>query len=175
MINHHTVDEKVLNNLFSTLSRPDELKEQWQKYETEIQNNDASQEILSKIRDTEKRKENIVSAIGAGVLDFADAKAQIDSIKIELAELNNLLDEQKKTTQEPDWESLLIDKNDFKLMDFIDQRKAIENAITSITLYNTYAVITYPFPRTKSGSCDARINLARGERYKLKNQNRTRR
>lgn len=175
MIDHNTVDEKVMKNIFSTLSNTDKLKDQWKQYETKTKQNDASQVILEQILETEKKKDNIVAAIAAGVLEFGDAKAQIDTIKTELAEFNNQLDKQEKTSKEPDWEKLFIDKKAFELLPFAGQRKAVENIISSITLYNTYAVINYPFPRTNSGSYEARINISRGKKYKLKRINRTRR
>ncbi|MBU1233287.1 MAG: recombinase family protein [Proteobacteria bacterium] len=174
MIAHTTVDDKVLRNIFSTFDQGEELKKYWQQFGAGTKHDDTSQEILTQIKTAEKKKENIVSAIAAGVIDFSDAKGQIDTIKHELIDLNNQLDSQANAPKEPDWESITFTPEEFKLIDFHDKRKAIQGVITSITLYNTYAIINYPFPRTKTGSHEARINLARGKMYKLKNQNRTR-
>lgn len=175
MIAHQTVDEKVLKNLFSTIANASTLKEYWQDYEKTTQDDNSSQEINRQIKEAEQKKDNLVSAIAAGVIEFGDAKGQIDKIKNELAKLNNQFDNQETPTPEPDWKTMqMLHREEFNNLPFDEQRKAIEAVITSITLYNTYAIINYPFPRTKNGSFEARINIARGNKYKLKSQNRTR-
>lgn len=162
MIAHTTVDDKILQNIFSTISNVPLLKKYWIDYEAGKQVSSSINDIKMKITEAEKKKENIVAAIAAGVLDFSDAKGQIDAIKHELTELHNQLDNHDTPATEPDWKAMQIfTRTEFDNLPFCEKRKAIEAVITSITLYNTYAIINYPFPRTKSGSYEARINLAR--------------
>ena len=108
-----------------------------------------------------------MNAIAEGLIDFSDAKEQMKNIKFAIFELQdklNLLT--NKVIKEPDWDTFQITQEQFEILSFGEQREVIRSAIESIILNNSYAIIKYTFPRSKSGSYEARINLARGNQQK---------
>ena len=116
-----------------------------------------------------------MSAIADGIIDFGDAKDQIEAVKREILRLQEALDQiDKSMTEEPDWSALSITPEEYCNLSFDDQRQVIKSSIQSITLYTTYALLKYRFPRTKSGGYEARINLSRGSNNRPKTRKRTR-
>jgi DNA invertase Pin-like site-specific DNA recombinase len=174
MINHQTVNEKVVKNMLSTLGQGDLLSTWWREAQLAKKQNTSAGEILVKIRHEETKKKNLVDAIASGLIDFSDAKTQMEDIKGNLARLQDFLDQiETSNVDEPDWESIKCTREEFEVLSLDEQRDVIRSAIGSITLYNTYAIIKYLFPRSKAGSYEARINLARGTDGKVKNKKRT--
>lgn len=175
MINHQTVNEKVLKNLFFTLANGDRLREWWFESRKTINLGDKAAKINTSIKREEQKKTNLVNAIAEGLIEFSDAKEQMKNIKFAIFELQDKLDIlTNKVTEEPDWDALQITKEKFETLSFSERREMIKSAIESITLNSTYAIIKYMFPRSKSGSYESRINLERGNQKKPRLLKRTR-
>lgn len=175
MINHQTVNEKVIKNLLSTLAQGELLSDWWNAAQVSLQKNTNTSDTIAEIREQESKKKNLVDAIASGLIEFADAKTQMENIKGNLARLQADLDQAETSKQdEPEWESIRCTREEFEILAFDEQRDIIRSAIASITIYKTYAIVKYLFPRTKSGSYEARINLARGTDGRVKTKKRTR-
>jgi len=175
MIDHKTVNEKVIRNLLSTLAQGELLRSWWKDAQEANVHNDNSAETIAEIKKEELKKQNLVAAIAEGLLEFSDAKKQMEIIKSKMITLQDRLDQQAaKPEQEPEWDALQITADEFEELTNLEQREVITNTITAITLYNSYAIIKYRFPRTKSGSYEARTNLTRGKEHVAKMKNRTR-
>lgn len=175
MIDHHTINQKVIRNLLSTLAQGEQLGTWWRKAQEEKKATDTSADLLAERKKWETKKRNLVAAISDGILELADARDQMDEIKSRLNSIQLQLDQLTVTTEkEPDWQAMQMTAEEFEHLNFDEQRKTIKDAITSITIYSTYAILQYPFPRAESGSCEARINLTTVKQERGKRQNRTR-
>ncbi|MDX9894352.1 MAG: hypothetical protein RBS34_02835, partial [Desulfofustis sp.] len=96
----------------------------------------------------------------AGILEFADAKRQLDTIKGALVQLREDLGTLYTTNeQEPPWDELTVIADGIEQFDFDDQRSAIKHIVERITLYSNDIIIRYPFQRTRAGSYEARLTL----------------
>ncbi len=176
MIDHTTVNEKVIKNLLFTLSKNDELKKFWDMSQQEKKDSNQTGKILDDIKEQEQKKQNLVGAIADGLLEFSDAKQQIDSIKSNILNLQTRLSQQEPIQViEPDWNSLKWTSEEFGELTPEEQRLVIKSSIESVTLYNTYATINYLFPRTISGETIARINFTNKGKVERKSKIRSRR
>lgn len=162
MISHQVVNDKVVGNILSTLSSADQLREYWQAGKAPLTSKRLDADILEEIRSEEQKKSNLVKAITAGVLDFADARTEMERIKGRISELQNTMETAAAPPEEPDWDNLILTREEWNELDFVSHRTIISAVISRITIFNTYAIINYMFPRTKSGRNEARINLIRG-------------
>lgn len=161
MIDHHTVDCKVLRNLTSTLAQGELLAKWWRRSQAEKRAADNSGEILAELQIWEQKKRNLVEAITAGILELGDAREQMADIKNRLASLREQLDQQSViTAKEPDWLTMQLTADEFEHLDFTERRQVLKDTIERVTIYNTYAMVKYLFPRAESGTCDARINFS---------------
>lgn len=159
LVAQETLNEKVLTNLFNTIGRLAEIQKFWL-----CQNSDNPQDQLNdldkKVRSEQAKKQRLVEAVSEGIFDLVDAKSKMAEIneRIEQAqkEKNNIM---KSLTAAPDWESLMLTKEEFEMLDAAHQREFLKLALERITLYAGHAVITYPFPRSQSGDKTAQINL----------------
>ena len=52
-----------------------------------------------------------------------------------------------------------MSREEFELLDQDDQREFLQIAIERVTVYENYAMITYPFPRTPEGDHEARVKF----------------
>ena len=163
MIAHQVIDTKVVNNMLATLANADLLRECWREHEAARKIETAGGNVLAEIRLEEEKKGNLVAAIAAGVLDFADARAEMDRIKARLSGLQATI-EAAAGAREPDWQTIAITPDEWALLDFSGQRELIRAVIDRITVFNSYALINYTFPRQISGSTEARISLTRANR-----------
>jgi DNA invertase Pin-like site-specific DNA recombinase len=152
--------DKVLVNLFNTIEGLEQIKEYW---ELQQQDNNPVKEIeaLAKKEQREKEKKaRLVSAIGEGVLEFAEAKTEMGKINLAIEQLaaeRRALTVQAATP--PDWSLLEMTREEFEQLPVDEQREFLQIAIERITIYENYAVITYPFPRNIEGSREARVHF----------------
>jgi DNA invertase Pin-like site-specific DNA recombinase len=161
MISHQVINDKVVGNLLSTLASADQLRGYWQAYETARQNKGQGTDLMADLLQEEQKKSNLIKAIATGVLDFGDAKIEMEWIKRRISDIQNQISAEN-TTKEPDWETIILTRAEWEVLDESNQRAVISAVISRVTLFSSYAVINYMFPRTKSGSTEARINLIRG-------------
>jgi hypothetical protein len=59
----------------------------------------------------------------------------------------------------PAWGSLVLTREEFEVLDLIDQRRFLQLVIEQIKLFNSYAIIIYRFPRTINGDFTSRFHL----------------
>lgn len=130
MFNHETVNKKVVQNIFFTLSDCDKLRAWWIEAEVEKGANNKSPEILSSIKNQELKKHNLISAIADGVIEFSDAKTQVEEIKSSITQLQNKLDETSNTIGEsPDFDNISITREEFETLSFTKQREVIKKTV----------------------------------------------
>jgi site-specific DNA recombinase len=160
MINHDLVDRRVLKSIRDTLANTERLKDLWDAGRANADPSAKRRQIEQQISDQEQQKQNLVAAIAAGVIDFADAKQQLDTIKTDLVQLREDLGQLlTPTATEPPWDELTVIADGIEQFDFIDQRSAIKHIVERITLYSNDIIIRYPFQRTRSGSYEARVTI----------------
>jgi len=159
MIGHQVIDEKIAGNMLTTLANDDWLRECWREYCAMKRQADAGTDTLGEIGIEEEKKRKLVAAIAAGVINFADARTEMDNIKARLAQLQEIIN---NTTpeNEPDWDAITMTREEWDLLTFTEHRQVIRAVIENITVYNSYAIINYAFPRTLSGSTEARVNFS---------------
>jgi DNA invertase Pin-like site-specific DNA recombinase len=160
MFQQPDINSLVVGNLLKVISNLDALKHFWDVSRDDNATMKELAELTKKAKAVEQNKQRLVTAIAEGVIEFADAKGQMQK-------LNETHDEIKSKQQQilsqlqdpPDWDALAITTEEFHNMDMADQREILRNAITRIDIYNSYAIITYPFPRNISGNRTSRIHL----------------
>lgn len=154
------LDEKVVTNIFNTISCLEDLMRIWV---TSQGNEDFMQQIKSlenEERIIQGKLERLLDTALAG--DFPDdlitkKKRQLNS------ELTDVRDEQQslrsRQTSPPDWDSLLLTRDEFEHLDFIDMRRFLTLILDEIRLYEKYAILTFNFPRARNGDRTTRIHL----------------
>jgi len=160
LIPQAVLHEKVLAHLFNTLADLDKIKEFWLLQEEGGDSAKDLEDLAKKEQRERAKKQRLVTAIGEGVLEFADAKAAIAKVNQVLeqisAERQALM---AQSTEAPEWGALDLTREEFEDLPEDEQREVLQAAIDRITIYENYAVITYPFARTADGSREARIQF----------------
>jgi site-specific DNA recombinase len=160
LIPQELLHEKVLTNLFNTLADLEYYKSLWLQWQTSENTGGELEDLVRKEQAERTKKSRLVAAISEGVLDFADAKNKMAEIN---ATLERLEGERRALSslqeQTMDWSLLAIDRETFESLTPDSQRAFLQLAIDQITIYENYAIITYPFPRTADFSRDARIQF----------------
>lgn len=157
LVQQQIIDDKVITNLLGTLGNAEELKAAWLQHTT---NNDTSNQQLADLDQEENelktKKSRLIAAITDGIIDFADAKETRIKLDNTLSGIQIRRKQIHATKQtEPDWQALQIGHDNWHDMTTDERREFIRRAIDSIRIYNTYALIQYPF--SQSGA--ARIHL----------------
>ncbi|MGE4544175.1 MAG: recombinase family protein [Pedobacter sp.] len=160
MIPQHTLNERVLTNLFGTLSSTDKLKTWWHASQSQDTTSEQLAAIDREEHQEQQRKNNLVAAIADGILRMEDARAKMQDIEASIGALRERRRKIEATRpDQPDWDALSITREEFDLLSETEQRKVLSVAITKVSLYSSYALITYPFPRNAAGEHTARIHL----------------
>jgi DNA invertase Pin-like site-specific DNA recombinase len=160
LIQQADLDSRILINIFNTLDSLPRLKAYWLQAQTGHDPEKELTDLARRERQTAEKKQRLVRAISEGVIELADAKTEMTAIAADLAEIET----SRRTilhqlTAQPEWDLLAIARPDFDQLHQADQREFLQLALQRIDLYESYAIITYPFPRTADGTKTARINL----------------
>lgn len=152
--------DRLIENLFNTLAQGDALKLFWQM-EMDRENPGKELEALAKRAQKERdKKARLVAAISEGVLEFTDAKLQMAGINQALEDIE--AERRSLTVQAaraPDWTALELTREEFEDLHSDDQREFLQAIISKITIYENYAIVTYPFPRNADGDRTSRIKF----------------
>lgn len=159
MIRQITFNRLISENLLNTLSMTDELKCYWEQNELAQDAGKAIAKLIKQQREAEQKRQRLVQAIGEGVIDFADAKQQMATIKADLDAIGSQIQSLQYKPQAPDWDAIGISPAEWYSMDTDDKREVISTVIDRIDLYYSYAIITYKFPRHQSGRRTSRVHL----------------
>lgn len=153
------IDERITTNLLGTLGRLEDLRRHWQSHDQ----HDPAAELATIDQQSvnlRQKKQRLVAAIADGVIDFADARAQSQSIDHALAELatrrTNLQQIQSTT---PDWDALALIADHWPLLTEAEQREVLATVLAQIQLFGSYLIITYKFPRSADGTRTSRAHL----------------
>lgn len=159
MIEQSIVDERVITNLLGTLDRITELKAAWDAGQ-QTGNGNGIANLKHEQTQLETKKQRLMAAIADGIIDFADAKTQMDKLKTAL-ETNR----QEQTTtrraqvEEPPWDTLALVRGIFHVITTDEKREIIDQTIKQIRMFPTYMMIEYHFPRALDGSTTTRVHL----------------
>ena len=169
MVKQAVLNRLVTENLLNTLGNIDELKTFWLQSKNPDDYEAQLQELLKAEKSEETKKRRLISAISEGHIDFADIKPEMAKISGRIGDIRSQREElQKLQIEMPDLDSLAITHEEWEHLDMNDHRVLINAAIETITLYNSYAIIAYRFPRSAKGDCTSRINLPPQEKPKRK-------
>lgn len=167
MIKQKIFDRLIIENLLNTLEGVEHLKHCWMIFQG---GGDPEQELAAMAkqeRAEEARKKRLIAAISEGVLEFAEAKATISEINTNIQAIKDSRDSLlQRQTAHFDFDSISITRDEFSELTTGDQRAIIQAAIQRIDLHNSYAIITYRFPRTTTGDFTSRIHLPPSEKPK---------
>ena len=163
------LNDRVLTNVFNSIECLEDLMSHW----LTSQNNQDFAGELNRLRAEEQNLqqqiERLVKAVAKGIMSLVEIAKEKQKSSGDLAtvqeEINTL--ESRKVIV-PDWESLLLTRMEFEYLDRIDQRRFLALVLDQIRVYDSYAVLTYKFPRTSSGDCTARIHLPPAQRGSAK-------
>jgi len=163
LIPQAALDEKVVLNAFGLLACMEDLRAAWL---AEQNQNDPAAELKALASDAAKQKDKkrrLVGAIAEGLIELADARTQLDDINFQLAAIDaRSTAVLEMTADPPDWSALSLTREVFDRLPLDGRRAILAAMISDITLYGTYAVITYRFPRDASGTRTSRIHLPAG-------------
>jgi len=160
MIQQPRLDAAVTTNLLHTLSDPQALAIAWQQHQATDDHSGELSQIEAQLHTIKTKITRLVDAITEGIITTADAKAARANLEAQQTEAEKrrsaLL---ASALPDINWHELCVTKTEFEHMDTDGQRELIAATIQSIKLYNTYAIITYRFPRDTSGTTTSRIHL----------------
>ncbi|MDO8969711.1 MAG: recombinase zinc beta ribbon domain-containing protein, partial [Saprospiraceae bacterium] len=160
MVEQSIIDSRVIINLLGILDRIPELKTAWEKMAATDTSTNRLQQITREQNQLETKKQRLTIAISEGVLEFADARQQMNAIKT----TQETLKKEKAgiittPTEEPPWEELAAVRGIFRDMAQEEQREIIATAIKQIKTYGTYLMIEYRFPISENAHSGTRIHL----------------
>ena len=160
LIPQESIDERVVTNLLSTISRADELRAYWAAANTGCQAV-PTQDPEKQLNHLLAKKQRLTAAIVEGLIDFADAKKARSAIDAEMETIKAQRQAAMKTpdTKEPDWDNLVLTRDEWQEMTATERRTVIAGAVKNISLYASYLIMEYRFPRTPSGEVTTRIHL----------------
>ena len=160
MVKQSILNELVVTNLLHTLNDIEQLKKYWLENQRESDPRKRLDELSKAEKKEEEKKRRLVQAVGEGHLEFADIKPEMAKITAKITEIQMEREEiNRQQTEMPDLDALSVTPADWHEFDTDDRRALILAAIERIDLYNSYAIITYRFPRHTSGDCTSRIKL----------------
>lgn len=159
MIQQDELDSKVLNNLFRTLKKVEELKAAWAISQEQGDIPTRMKQLAKEEREATIKKSRLVTAVAEGLLSGADIRGKKEEIDTILDNISR----QRQTllslmTDPPDWDNLLS-REDFDLIDFDEQREFVTLILKRIDIYSGHAILTYQFPRNPQGDTTSRINF----------------
>ena len=160
MVEQTIIDSRLTINLLGILDKIPELKTVWEKSAGNDTSINRLEQITREQISFETKKQRLAIAISEGVIEFADAKQQMNAIKTTLEALKK----EKCTiittpTEEPPWEALAEVRDMFRTASQEEQREIIATAIKQIKVYSTYLLIEYRFPVSENGGTSTRIHL----------------
>lgn len=161
LVQQDVVDTRVITNLLGTLSNIDALRDAWQHYknsgDVSIKQLDA---LEREVQDLTTKKQRLIAAISEGVITFADAKQSRQQIEAALGSIHQRRTQIIGSRQpEPKWDELQINSEEWDALSQPEQRKLLKLNLRRVTLYYSYAIIEYTYPRDTKGSHIARIHL----------------
>jgi DNA invertase Pin-like site-specific DNA recombinase len=160
MIEQSIIDDRVVTNMLGTLEKIPALKSAWSASKKSGEGPDRLEQVAREITSYETKKQRITAAIADGVMEFADAKQQMATIKSALTRLQNERSELLRAQcNEPEWEILAEIGRIYHHIDREEQREIIQQIIKQIRVYPTYLIIEYNFPRSNDGASTARVHL----------------
>lgn len=158
------LDELVLSDLFHTLA-DHRLQEYWLTAKDHAGITLQIDQLRREEQRAEQRKRNIIDAIADGVISATDARQKLADLEAQIQQttLRRLTLQQQMETP-PDWESLRLTREDFGLLDNLEQRIFLRSALQKIEISAGTIRITYPFPRDTAGSRSTDIPIPQQRR-----------
>jgi len=146
LVQQQIIDDKVVGNLLRTLDNLEEHAAAWLDYTTK---NDPTAQLLQDLdreeKDLKAKKNRLIEAITEGVIEFADAKETRLQIENALSAIE--IKRKRVRSEQPaeiNLEGLQIGREKWPEMNENERREIIQEAISSIKIYNSYALINYP-------------------------------
>ncbi len=160
LIPQDIIDDKVTNNLLSTIAHADDLRNYWIAAHTGDQTA-PKQDTEKQINNLLAKKQRLTAAIVEGLIDFADAKKarSVIDAEMETVKAQRISAAEPADTDEPDWNNLVLTRDEWQEMTATEQRTVIAGAVKGISLYASYLIIEYRFPRSTTGETTTRIHL----------------
>lgn len=160
MVEQPIIDDRVIINLLGTLDKITELKAAWIASKSDNSGPKRIKQLGLEQTRLETKRQRLTAAIAEGIIEFADAKQQMNTIK---AALETTTREKTELTRaqigEPDWNALAAINGIFHHATQDEQREIISQSIKQIRVFPTYLTIEYNFPRTADGASTARVHL----------------
>ena len=154
------LDEKVLTNVFNTIGCLDDLMHHWVTSQGSEDYDKQMKLLESEEKSIQQQMQRLVEAVAEGALTNEDVAEKKARVKTDLSEIQSKQKALKSTrVSPPDWDSLLLTREEFEHLDFIDRRRFLSLILEEIKFYDKYAILVYRFPRTESGDRSARIHL----------------
>ncbi len=163
------LDGRILGNIFRTLGRLEKLAGYWasrrcQNIDQQLADLEVEEQGLS------RKRGRLIEAVAEGVLDLAEVRSKKQNLETALSSIQEqrraLLASQES---EPDWNALNLERDDFDLLTFQEQRQWLKLVLKRVDVFSGHAILTYRFPRNAAGDPSARINLPAPKRQHHKN------
>jgi site-specific DNA recombinase len=155
------LETAIITNLFNALEDIAALQEAWTATHTENGSKGKINALQKSAKQLQTKKERLVRAVAEGVIEFADARRQMDALQEQLAsteaEIKTLI--VSTDNMPPDWDALALPDREFRQLDSDDQRAFTTAAIERVEVRRNDALITYRFPMTQSGNRESRLHL----------------
>ncbi len=154
------LDEGVLTNVFNSISCLEDLMCHWVTNHEGVDIDGQVKKLEAEERNIQQQIQRLVEAVATGALAIDDIAKQKSRLTAVLADI----DQQRQSIEShkidpPDWDSLLLTRDEFEHLDFIDRRRFLSLILDEIKVYGTLANLYYKFPISSSGNRKTRINL----------------
>ncbi len=160
LIAQPVIDNKLLTNLFGTLENIEELRTSWEAEQARLDPAAVLNELAREEKQEKEKKKRLVSAISSGVIEFVDAKDEMESINTAIEDIKtrreNML---QRASDPPSWNDIKMTPDLFKKLCIDEQREFIKAVLKEVKIYSSYMILTYRFPRSSDGGRTTRIHL----------------
>lgn len=159
MVLHEIIDEAVITNFINTVTSIDDLRAFWDQTQKAGDTGTRLADLERQLAQLQAKKQRLIAAIAEGIIDFADAKTVRSQIEAKTEEIRQEQTAARSQATEPEWEHMLITREEFDALTPQEQRELLTLAVNQIRFYSSYLLIEYKFPRTLSGDATARVHL----------------
>ena len=167
------LDERVIINVFNTITCLEGLMRSWAANRQTPTHAEQTKRLRNDETAVRQELARLMEACAKGVYQLGEIASMKKRLESKLAHIaTELVAIEARQATPPDWDALLLTRPEFDHLDLIDQRRFLSLVLENIRLFDSYAMLTYKFPRSEDGDCTSRIQLPPPSRKKEKTRRR---
>jgi site-specific DNA recombinase len=154
------LDTRLLTNVFNTIGCLEDLMRHWLASQGRDDYDSQRKKLEIEERSLQQQMDRLIESVTKDVFSLDQAAKIKSKLTTALAAIKAEKHSLKSTQiSPPDWDSLLLTREEFDHLDFTDRRRFLSLLLDEVRVYQTYAILNFKFPRDKNGDRTARIHL----------------